>query len=62
MQVAHTRYFYNPDNCPLETLDWLKQHPIPRTQIEGASHWPSIDQPGRTAVVISSTLDDLSRK
>lgn len=56
MKVANTRYFYNPANCPVETLDWLKQHPIPRTRLEGASHCPTIDQPELTANAIVRAL------
>lgn len=56
MKVANIRYFYNPANCPAETLAWLKQHPIPRTKLEGASHCPTIDQPELTANAIVHAL------
>ncbi|MFK5978152.1 MAG: hypothetical protein QM488_04635 [Rhizobiaceae bacterium] len=57
MKVAKKRYFFNPANCPIETLDWLKRHPLPRTQLEGASHCPTIDQPALTANAVISAFN-----
>ncbi len=56
MQARHAAYLYNPANCPPETLDWLERHPLPRTRLDGASHWPTLDQPDQTARAILDAL------
>jgi pimeloyl-ACP methyl ester carboxylesterase len=55
-KAAQVTYFYNPDNCPEATLRWLDDNPMDRVLLEGASHWPSVDQPHMLAERISETL------
>jgi len=38
-------YFYNPENCPAASLEWLAAHPMKRVVLENASHWASVDCP-----------------
>ena len=49
-------YLYNPDNCPPSTLEWLRGNPINTIKMDGASHWPSVDQPDRLAQNILDAL------
>ena len=56
MAAANVVYLYNPDNCPKTTLDWLDHNPMPRILMEGASHWPSQDQPDLLALTIRQAL------
>lgn len=57
LAAAQAVYLYNPVNCPQSTLDWLDQNPMPRILMDGASHWPSIDQPDLLAQAIRQALD-----
>jgi pimeloyl-ACP methyl ester carboxylesterase len=43
--AADVTYFYNPENCPDSTVAWLEAHPLKRTLLPDASHWPSLDVP-----------------
>lgn len=56
MQARAAAYLYNPANCPPETLEWLERHPLPRYRLDGASHWPTLDQPDETARAILHAL------
>lgn len=38
-------YLYNPDNCAPTSLAWLARSAMKAVILEGASHWPSVDQP-----------------
>ena len=49
-------YFYNPDNLPDASLNWLKQHSLERQILPGASHWPSIDQSTQLSETVLSVL------
>lgn len=55
-KAARVTYFYNPDNCPEATLRWLDKNPMDLVLLEGASHWPSIDQPEVLADRIADAL------
>ena len=59
-QTRNVFYFYNPDNCPQATLDWLDGNPINRIQLDGVSHWMSFHQPRIVADKIAEVLSDLS--
>ncbi len=54
--AARVVYFYNPDNCPSTTLEWLARSSIDRVVLEGASHWASVDQPVLLAERLSIAL------
>ncbi|WP_162917425.1 alpha/beta fold hydrolase [Dongia deserti] len=56
IESAKACYLYNPANCPEATLEWLRTHPIPALRLEGASHWPSLDQPHLVARSILEAL------
>ena len=56
LSAAKVTYFYNPDNCPQSSLDWLQQNPVQRVLLEKVSHWPSVDQPALLAERILSAL------
>ena len=56
MASADVTYFHNPDNCPETTLAWLATHPLEKVILEGASHWPSIDQPALLSEKILAVL------
>ncbi|MBR9826620.1 MAG: alpha/beta hydrolase [Alphaproteobacteria bacterium] len=40
-------YVYNPDNCAKSSMDWLAGSGLDTLRLDGASHWPTIDVPGR---------------
>ena len=44
-RAAEAIYLYNPDNCAPASLDWLARSGMKAVILEGASHWPSVDQP-----------------
>lgn len=54
--AADVTYFYNPANCPQSTLDWLRDNPLKRMLLPGASHWPTIDQPEQLAQKMMAAL------
>ena len=55
-EAAEVCYLYNPENCPEASLDWLDRNPMPRIVMEGASHWPSVDQPDLLSETILKAL------
>ena len=57
-ETAAVCYLYNPANFSPATLDWLRRNPLPTIRLDGASHWPSIDQPDRLAQRILEALGD----
>lgn len=50
-------YLYNPENCAEVSLEWLQRSPIKGIRMDGATHWPSVDQPHRLADTILEALD-----
>ena len=56
MSSAQVTYFYNPANCPKETLQWLEANPMNRIELKNATHWKSVDQPGLLADKILKVL------
>lgn len=58
-QAARAVYFHNPDNCPQSTLSWLEENRMERVLMEGASHWPSLDQPEHLASRMAEVLSDV---
>lgn len=54
--VPQAWYFYNPDNCDPVSLRWLESSGLQRTILEGASHWPTIDQPDLLAQALLTAL------
>ena len=57
-EAATVWYLYNPANCPPATLDWLRRTPLQTIRLDGASHWPSVDQPDLLAKRILEVLGD----
>lgn len=49
IDAAEAVYFYNPDNCPQATLDWLAGTNLRSVVLKTATHWASVDQPHRLA-------------
>ena len=45
IRSAKAVYVYNPQNIPLTSKEWLNKSELPKIELEGASHWPSVDQP-----------------
>lgn len=60
--AAKVSYLYNPKNCPESTLRWLEASKMERSILEGASHWPTDDQPDLTADKIAEALELLCHK
>ena len=56
MAAATVIYFYNPDNCPQASLDWLAGQPFDRVVLKDASHWPSVDRPALLAAKIEAAM------
>ena len=56
MAAARVVYFYNPENCPDRSLDWLRRSAMERVLLDSASHWASVDQPEELALRISEVL------
>lgn len=56
LAAADVTYFYNPVNCPQASLDWLLGRKVRQVVLQGASHWPSVDQPERLAAEIEAAL------
>ena len=55
-RAADAIYFYNPDNCAPASLAWLARSAMKAVVLEGASHWPSVDQPELLAQKILEAL------
>ena len=56
LSAADVTYFYNPDNCPQSSVEWLSRHPMRQVKLDGASHWASVDQPELLAEKILSIV------
>ncbi len=55
-RAAEAIYLYNPDNCATASLDWLARSGMKAAILEGASHWPSVDQPKALAQTMIDVL------
>lgn len=55
-EAADAIYFYNPENCPRSTLEWLDDNPMKRVILQDATHWKSVDQPALLAQKILGVL------
>ena len=53
---ARILYLHNPENCPDASIAWLEKHGLENVLLKGASHWPTIDQPGRVAALTAQFL------
>lgn len=53
---AHILYLHNPENCPSASLRWLSSSSMRNIVLEGASHWPTIDQPEKVATLVEDFL------
>lgn len=53
-------YLYDVPNCPESTLVWLNAHDVDMRRLAGASHWPSVDVPGRLAAECIAAIRDLT--
>ena len=60
MQAAQAVYVYNPINLPPTSIKWLSTHALPQVVLEGASHWPSIDQPDLLATKLQEAISLVS--
>ena len=59
IESATVAYFYNPANLPTVSLEWLKAHDVRCIQLDGASHWASVDQPHQLGEKLIAELVDL---
>lgn len=50
------QYFYNPDNCPPASLEWLAASDMSAHVIKDASHWPTLDAAKELASLVQMTL------
>lgn len=57
LETPHAAYLYNPENLPAASLAWLAENPLPRYELPGASHWPSLDAPRLLAETIIEALE-----
>ncbi len=57
--AKHVHYFYNPDNTPEDSIQWLREHQLATTILDGTSHWPTVDQPD---LIANKTLDSLATR
>ena len=55
-RAADAIYVHNPDNCAPTSLQWLARSGMKAVVLEGASHWPSVDQPELLAQKILEAL------
>jgi len=60
MAAPHVTYFYNPENCPQSSIDWLNAYPMNRVILKDASHWASVDQPALLSEKMLEALTLLS--
>lgn len=56
---APSLYYWNVENVPPRTLDWIRNTGILNLKFEGASHWPMIDIPFETANAIGKFFKNL---
>ena len=54
--AEHVHYLYNPDNTPDGSIQWLREHKLATTILEGTTHWPTVDQPDLVAHKILDCL------
>ena len=55
-RAAEAIYLYNPNNCATASLAWLARSGMKAVVLEGASHWPSVDQPELLAAKMLEVL------
>ncbi len=55
-RAAEAIYVYNPENCAPASLEWLARSGMKTVILEGASHWPSVDQPELLAAKMLDVL------
>ena len=55
-RAAEAIYLYNPDNCAPASLQWLDRSGMKAVILDGASHWPSVDQPELLAAKMLDVL------
>jgi len=55
-RAAEAIYLYNPDNCAPTSVAWLARSAMKAVILDGASHWPSVDQPELLAAKILDVL------
>lgn len=55
-RAAEAIYLYNPDNCAPASLQWLDGSGMKAVILDGASHWPSVDQPEALAAKMLDVL------
>jgi len=49
IRSADVLYLYNPKNCPDTSNNWLETSAVGKVVLDGASHWPTVDQPKTVA-------------
>ncbi len=54
--AKRVHYLYNPDNTPDDSIQWLRDHDLAATILEGTTHWPTVDQPDLVATKILDCL------
>jgi pimeloyl-ACP methyl ester carboxylesterase len=54
--AEHVHYLYNPDKTPDDSIQWLREHELAATILEGTTHWPTVDQPNLIANTILDCL------
>ncbi|CTQ58681.1 alpha/beta fold hydrolase [Roseibium album] len=52
--AGNVLYVLNPANCPENSLNWLKTSGLTKVELDGASHWPTIDQPSKVLLALRS--------
>lgn len=52
--AGNVLYVLNPANCPEDSLIWLKTSGLARVELDGASHWPTIDRPHEVLLALRS--------
>lgn len=57
-EIGDVCYLYNPENCHGASLEWLRRSTIRRLRMDGATHWPSVDQPHRLSGKILEALEN----
>lgn len=57
MEVSDAAYLYNPANCPKTSLEWLAGSRLRKIELEGASHWATIDAPELVGQAVLQALE-----
>ena len=60
INAASVIYLCNRDNMTESSIEWLRQNDICEIQLEGASHWMSVEQPHLLAEKIQQGLNEFS--